>query len=179
MLNLTPGDRTPDSPQEFENAETKQNQRQYNSIQDLPPELQQKIAAAMEKMKQNPGLFNMISSLSGLSKTATQSGISRLPPDLASLIQKAETGNIIESQSIIVSDAGSPAPALSSPDTGLNASQSNPRTYAQLNSQRNFSPTYDPMVKGDSLRKTIFVVIMVGLIGYLIFIYGFKGVLPF
>lgn len=171
---------TPDSPQAFEDMNIVVNGKSYSNTQELPPETRQKLQEAMEKLRQNPGLFNLIGGMAGLAKAANQMGITRLP-DLTNIINST-TESASETPSVQPSSAGTlPAsnnPAAAAP-AGETLYQASPQTYQQLNNQRNFSATYNPAVKGDGLRKAVFVIIMTGLIGYLIYQYGLQGKLPF
>jgi hypothetical protein len=178
--NFDQFDRTPDSPQAFEDMNIVVNGKSYSDSRELPPETRQKLQEAMDKLRQNPGLFNMIGGMAGLAKAANQMGITRLP-DLTNIINSTtETASEIPSGQ--PSSAGTlvnPATAESEAPSGETLYQASPQTYRQINNQRNFSATFNPAVKGDGLRKAIFVIIMAGLIGYLIFRYGFQGKLPF
>ncbi len=171
---------TPDSPQAFEDLNIVLNGRTVNNQSEIPPEVSQKLEEAFTKLRQNPGLFNMIGGLAGLAKTANQLGITRLPPNLAKIINSSAEAKIDSSPaSANIEMPSSPAGLNNSPQTEANIHQASPETYSRLNRQRNLSPTFNPAVKGDGLRKFLFVVIMCGLIGYLIFQYGFQGKLPF
>jgi hypothetical protein len=173
-------DQTPDTPQAFEDINISVNGKNYSSTQELPPEVQQKLQDAMSKLRQNPGLFNLVGGLAGLAKTANQIGITRIP-DLTNIINStAETTT--ESPPGQPSSTGTlPSPGNPDPSTpaGETLYQASPQSYRQINNQRNFAPTFNPVVKGDGLRKVIFVIIMAGLIGYLLYRYGFQGKLPF
>jgi hypothetical protein len=152
-----------------------------NNPDQLSPEARQRLEAAMQKIRNNPGLLNMIGGMAGVAKIANQFGITKVPPEIAAILsQLNQNGNQsplsgsadITTISASTTSANSNSAGTFTPsDTSVRSG--NQQIYREMNRQRNFSPTFNPAVKGDGFRKFIFVTVMLGLIGYLLFRYGF------
>lgn len=133
-----------------------------SSLDQLSPEAREKLQIAMEKLRSNPTLFNIVNGLTNLAKTANQGDVT------AVITQNKEQLNSTTS--------ATPTSPSQSPQTITTMETNN---YVRLNQQRNLQPTFNPNVKGDSLRRNIFIIAIALLVGYLVIKFGFNGQLPF
>ncbi len=133
-----------------------------SSLDQLSPEAREKLQIAMEKLRSNPTLFNIVNALTNLAKTANQGDVT------AVITQNKEQLNSTTS--------ATPTSPSQSPQTITTMETNN---YVRLNQQRNLQPTFNPNVKGDSLRRNIFIIAIALLVGYLVIKFGFNGQLPF
>lgn len=166
----------PQSPAEFQAENEKKSQVQSYSelnIDQLPPEAKQKLQKALERLKSRPTLFNMVSGLTNLAKTANQVGAIPLTDQNKDQFQALFKGLMEQSTN---STNHSPTSPSQSPQTITTMETNN---YVRLNQQRNLQPTFNPNVKGDSLRRNIFIIAIALLVGYLVIKFGFNGQLPF
>lgn len=166
------------------------NGQNYNSIDQLPPELRQKVQDGLAKLQSNPQLFNIISSFANIAKVGGQFGAMPITgqnkDQMKQLLQTIEAKNpklkgLIEGQMNEVTNASSAS--TSSP---MVATMGNANNFAQMNQQlsqqRNINPSYNPhtqSVQSDNLRRTLFILAAALIGGYLIIKFGFNGQLPF
>lgn len=155
------------------------NGQSYNGLDELPPELQDKVKNAMSKLESNPNLANILSSMGDLAKSARQNGIgvSHLKN-----IDRAQLKNLLEQhlagkETILSEDSSAPAPT-STPSDSTPASFEN-QLHPVIRNMPMPSSTYNPTVKGDGLRKAIFIAAIILVVGYLIVKFGYNGKLPF
>jgi hypothetical protein len=165
----------------FTDSDISVNGKSYNSLDELPPELQQTVEAALSKLQGNPNLANILGSLGGIAKSARENGIGM-----------AQIKNIDQTQikELLKQHLSGKENALSEKAGNLDATISNTSSNtASFDSDQFTSPTnrnipvssstYNPMVKGDGLRKAIFIGAILLVVGYLIVKFGFNGQLPF
>lgn len=169
------------------------NGEESKNFQNLPSEARQKIAEALNKLKNNAGLFGAIGTLAGLAKTARQFGITQLPdlsklPDSANIKQFLESGkmpdgaNVQSSSSISIATDSPPSPADTEQPTlqqeSVNIHKASPNYYKDYNNRRSQQPTFNPDVKSDATRIKFFIIGLLILAGYLIYHFLLNGQIP-
>jgi hypothetical protein len=162
-------------------------------LQNLPPEARQKIAEALDKLKNNAGLFGAIGTLTGLAKTARQFGITRLPdlsklPESDQIRQFLESGkmpdgaNVQSRSSISIATDTAPSPAGTEQPTlqqeSVNIHKASPNYYKDFNNRRSQQPTFNPDVKNDAARIKVFIIGLLILAGYLVYRFLLNGQIP-
>lgn len=128
----------------------------YDGLNELPPELRAEVEAALSKMQSNPSLFKMLSSMGDIVQSARQNGI-----------------GVTQIKNATPSPAELSTTAPATFESGQFFSPGTRKIHRQP------SPTYNPMVKGDGLRKAVFLVSIIFVVGYLIIKFGYNGQLPF
>ena len=113
----------------------------------LPPEVQDKVQAALRKLGNNPSIMNMIKMGMDMSKEASKNGGVYVKTFTVNNDQPATTSTVSESPQII------------QPTNNTRRQPSMPITF-------------NPDVKNDHWRRQIFIVGLLILIGYLVYKYG-------
>ena len=163
----------------FNSTDVSVNGQNFSGLDQLPPELQARVKTALGKMQSNPNLMNMLSSFGDLAKAARQNGIgvsqikSTDHAQLYAHIKQQLAGHEITNSDNNLSSSATAGPTAT-PTSFENAQPPRPS-----NRYTPASSTYNPMVKGDGLRKAIFMGAAILLIGYLIIKFGYNGKLPF
>lgn len=175
-----------DQPQSFSQFNVVHNGQTYSNMNELPPELKEKLDQAMNKLKSNPGLFNMIGAFTDLAKTANQIGAVKLGDfknmnSLQNIINgtpesKIETQVIDMTGNSATSTPTKPQMANSNIDQVTHMKSD---SYSRYNEQRNFKPTFNPDVKNDNFRRNIFLLGLAIIGFYLVYTYVWNGQLPF
>lgn len=182
----TPNESFPeaDQPQSFAQFNVVHDGKSYNNINDLPPELKEKLEMAMNKLKSNPGLFNMLGAFTDLAKTANQIGAVKLG-DFKNLKSIVNAGNPEAKIDTKIIDMTNNAATTSTAKPTLPNSEIDRVThmkdssYSRYNQQRSFQPTFNPDVKNDNFRRNIFLLGLAILGFYLLYTFVWNGQLPF
>lgn len=176
---------TPDNPENqiFTSNDLNVNGQNYSGLDQLPPELQAKVKTALSKLQGNPNLANMLGAMSGLAKSALQNGIG---VSHSKTIDHQKLKNLMEQtfgvektgQETVVFDQSSGLP-ISPPEASTPPSSFESTLRPTNRNAPMPSSTYNPAVKGDGLRKAIFIIAIALAVGYLVFKFGYNGQLPF
>ncbi|MCC6643429.1 hypothetical protein IT411_01650 [Candidatus Peregrinibacteria bacterium] len=130
----------------------------------LPPETQQKIRNAMEKIQGNPGIMNMLKMGMDISKAASQNG----GVYVKTFTTKAGAQFANNPSSISINNQNS-----------ANVHSSTPTKIQPTRIHQRDPITFNPDIKKDNWRRQVLIVGLLIIGAYLIFKYVYNGQLPF